>query len=267
VRGVVALVMAAVVALVPAVAGARRIAVLEFRSGATGVPGVGARLAKILSGKTSHEIQDPADARRKNPRVDEAIAKCGGEPACVARVGKELGADEVLLVGVSELGDLILAIQRVDAQGKVLGRVADALPPETNPDDAALEGYLKRLMPASDFLRYGTIRVESNVTGALVEIGGKPRGLTPIKPLRVEAPITLDVRVSKSGFGDFTARVEVPPDGTVAVHPVLGRLTSTAWYGRWWVWAIAGGVAVTAVAVGFALTDEGPSSVPVIVEF
>lgn len=277
-KPVLALVMAVAVVLAPLRAAAkektggkrarRTVAVVEYRAGATGAPDLGMRLALILRNGTAHEIIDPDDARRiAGAKIDEQVARCGGEPECIAGLGRKLGADEVVLVGVSEFGDLILALQLVEAKnGRVVARVADSLPPDAEPDDDTLEGYLKRLLPPSDFLRYGTIRVKTNVKGASVAVNGKPTGKTPLDPIVLPAPSTVDVRVSKKGYVDFTARIDVLPEGSVEVNPVLQRRESGAWYGRWWVWAIAGVVVVGAVGTTVLLTQDEPDSVGVIVE-
>ncbi len=244
----------------------RTIAVLEYRSGAVGAAEVGGRLAALLRTDTSHEIIDPDDARRVNPKVDETVAKCGGEPECIAGIGRKLGADEVLLVGVTEIGDLILAIQRVDTRGgKVVGRVADSLAADVEPEDATLEGYLKRLLPPADFLRYGTIRVNASVKGATVLVNGTSRGVTPLDPLTVEAPATLDLRVAKSGYEDFKARIDVVPEGTVEVTPVLVKRAGP-WYSKWWIWAV-GGALVAGGVTAVILAQPEPSSVPVIIDW
>jgi hypothetical protein len=247
----------------------RSIAVLEFRGGSTGAHGVGPRVVSILRKRTSHPLIDADEARRLfGPRIDEAVAKCSGEAACIGGIGKKLGSDAVLLVGVSELGDLILALQLVDsASGKVEARVADSLPRGSEPDDAALEGYLRRLLPAADFLRWGTLRIDANVAGADVTLGGAAHGQTPVPPIPVQAPQTVDLRVSKEGYLDFSARIDVGPDATVEVRPVLTPRPGSAWYEKWWVWAIAGAVVAGGVTTAVIVTQPAPKTVPVDVHF
>ncbi len=259
---------AALLCLWHGLAQARSIAVLEFRAGAAGASSIGQRAAAILRKRTSSTIVDPDDARRAVPKIDEMVARCSGQPTCVGELGRRLGVDEVVLVGVSELGDLILAFQRVDSKaGAVLGRVADSVPRDAEPDDAALEGYLRRLLPREDFLRWGTLRIASDVAGAEVTLGGKRQGATPVEPIPVLAPATVDLRVSKAGYTDFSARIDVLPDATVEVRPVLQRRTGTSWYERPWVWAIAGAVVAGGVATAIVLAQPDGDSVPVDVRF
>lgn len=247
----------------------RSIAVLEFRGGATGAKNVGQRMAAILRRRTSHLITDGDDARRLvGVKIDDAVARCGGAPACIGAIGKKLGVDTVLLVGVSELGDLILALQLIDsAAGKVEARVADSLPRDTDPNDDALEGYLRRIFPPAEFLRWGTLRIQSDVAGADVAVGGTSHGQTPLEPILVPAPSKIDLRVSKSGYIDFSASIDVNPDATVEVRPILTPQPGSAWYEKWWVWAIVGGVVAGGVTTAIILTQPESQNVPIDIRF
>jgi hypothetical protein len=247
----------------------RSIAVLEFRAGATGARRIGPRAAAILRRLTSHAIMDGDDARRAGgARVDQELAACAGKAGCIAAIGARLGVDEVIVVGVSELGDLILALQRVDSRsGEVLARIADSLPREREPDDDAVEQYLRRLLPREDFLRWGTLRIASDVAGAEVRIGGEPKGTTPIAPIPLLAPATVDLRVHKEGHTEFRARIDVLPDATVEVRPVLTRRPGSSWYEKPWVWAIAGAVVAGGVATAVILAQPDANTVPIDVRF
>jgi hypothetical protein len=187
----------------------------------------------------------------------------------VAQLGQRLNVDLVLLVGVSDLGDTILAFQLVSSRtGDVVGRVADSRPKHDEPDDLALDGYLKRLLPKEDFLRWGTLRIDANVSGAAVEINGKQSGVTPLEPVRLPAPLRIDLRVSKSGYEDFSARLVIQPDYESEVRPVLvQRGGEGAWYTKAWVWGIAAAVVAGSVAT-YLIVSQGPAtSVPVTGHF
>jgi hypothetical protein len=200
--------------------------------------------------------------------VDDELARCAGEPACIGRIGARLKADEVLLVGISALGDLIVALQIVEVRtGKVRARANESLAADAEPDDNRIEAYARRLLPRTTFRRFGVIRVAADVDGADVEIGAIPRGHTPLDPVVVEAPQRYDVRVRKPGYQDFTAAIDVPPDATVEVRPLMSRRADavTPWYGKWWVWAIAGTVVTGAVVGTVVLTQEDPTTAGVVV--
>ncbi|MCA9678000.1 MAG: PEGA domain-containing protein [Kofleriaceae bacterium] len=242
----------------------RKVAVLEYRAGSTALPGLDRRIAGLLKQQTSLTVIDADEARKDyGARLDAAVVDCGGEPACIAKIGAKVGAREVVLVGVSEFGDVILTLQRIDVRrGKVAVRIAEALAEDASPDDAALVGYLRRVMPENDFLRFGTIKVTANLAGAQVFLGKDPKGKTPIAPLRVHAPATYQIRLTKDGYVPFTARVQVPPDGDIEVDARLTREGGGAWYTRWWVAAIAGVVIAGGVGAGYLLTREPPTAVP-----
>jgi len=83
----------------------------------------------------------------------------------------------------------------------------------------------------------------------------------------VPAPSTVDLRVSKDGFVDFRARIDVVPDGAVEVRPVLTPRPGSAWYEHWWVWAIAGVVVAGGVTTAVVLAQPAPKTVPIDVHF
>ena len=244
----------------------RAVAVLEYRSGSAEIRDAAERVAKILAKRTSLEVLDPDQSRQRyGSNLDGRIAECAGAADCIAKIGRKLQAREILLIGVSQFGDVILTLQRIDSgKGEVVSRIAEALAPDTQPSEKQLLRYLERVMPRGDFLRFGTIRIEANLAGATVIIGTEKRGQTPIKPVRVRAPASYDIRLTKDGYVPFKASVEVPPDAEVKVNPVLQLRGAggKAWYQRWWVWAIAGSVVVgTATAVALASGDGNQVSV------
>ena len=246
----------------------RRVAVLEFRAGSAELPNVHQQMADILRKATSLNVIDVTAARRiYGDNLDRDIVRCAGNARCVAKMGVKLKASEVLLVGVSEFGDVILTLQRIRIRGgKVEGRIAEAMAPGANPDAKAVRAYLERVMPESDFLRYGTIRLQANVIGAKVDIDGHARGLTPLDPIRLPAPATYLIRVTKPGYVPFRIRVHVPPDAGVDVQTTLTpRGGGQAWYKKWWVAAIAGTVVVGAATATVMVTRGAPTTSPVTI--
>lgn len=240
----------------------RAVAVLAFRAGASELPGIDRNLAELLRTKTSLAILDMNDARRRyGDALDGDVVSCAGDHACIAGIGRELQADEILLVGISRFGDVILTLQRIDVKRRaVSARIAEALPPGAAPDADALLAYLRRVMPRSDFLRFGVIRIQANLRGAAVLVGGKPRGHTPIEPLRVPAPDRYDIRVTKDGYVPFTAATSVPPDSEVLVRAVLSP-REKPWYKRWWVWTAVGVAAAAGTTATILITDDQRLSV------
>jgi hypothetical protein len=244
----------------------RSVAVLEFRGGSSALPSIAAQVSGILRARTSLTIVDDDDARaRFGPALDQRVAECRGDGGCVARLGGRLEVDEVLLIGVSEFGDVILTMQRIRVKdSRVAGRVAEALAPGSAPAHAAVLGYLRRVLPRSDFVRFGILRIDANVAGARVIVGAVDRGATPIDPLRLPAPATYDIAVDKKGFVGFRATVDVPPNAIVKVRPTLSPKRN-AWYEKWWVAALAGTAAVGVVTLGVLASRDNPDEAPVTI--
>jgi hypothetical protein len=245
----------------------RKVIVLEYRAGSSALPGIAARVVAALARQTSLQVLGQDQARAVyGDHLDQVLVKCGGEAACVARIGQKTDAAEVILVGVSELGDVILTMQRIDVASRaVSSRVADSLAAGAAPSDAQISEYATRLLPPSDFLRFGVIDIVADLTGAAVTVSGEPRGITPIEALRLRAPASYEIRVDKAGYLPFTTRVALPPDGEVKVFAQLSRRGGeVAWYQHWYVLAAASAVVVGAggTAIYFGTRDTGGPSAP-----
>ncbi|HUJ60046.1 MAG TPA: PEGA domain-containing protein [Kofleriaceae bacterium] len=232
----------------------RKVIVLEYRASSSALPGIARRLVDVLAKQTSLAVLGPDQTRAiYGEHLGQAIVRCGGEAECIAQIGQKVGAAEVVLVGVSELGDVILTMQRIDvASHAVETRIADSIPAGTTPSDQQIDQYLSRLMPPSDFLRFGVIDVIASQAGARVTIGGQKRGATPIQPVKLRAPALYDVRVEKDGFVPFTTKVQLPPDATFRVNATLQRPGGgAAWWQHWYVITaaalIVGGAAGTTI--------------------
>lgn len=255
----------------PAAARPRSIAVLEYRAGVTSAANLAESVAGAIERLTSNRVIAPADARRVlGAAVDESVARCKGQAACIARIGKRLGCSEVVLVGISQLGDLIIAIQRISVRrGRTISRLADSLRTTSSVPDDAVARYVKRLLPPGDFKRFGRIVVRTGGEGDEVFIDERPRGRTPVPPLRVPAPGRYSLQVTRPGHTDFVASLDVLPNATVEVKATLTPLNaSLQWYERWWVWAIVGGVvAGTATAIAAVSLSRQPDSVPAVIQF
>ena len=193
--------------------------------------------------------------------LEQAIVACAGEAECIAKIGAKVGAHEVLLVGISELGDVILTMQRIDvASHTVEARIADSLATGATPNDDQIGYYLAKLLPPGDFLRFGVIDIISSQAGALVTIGGEKRGKTPIQPLKLHAPASYDDPRREGRLHAVrdedraAARRRAPGRG----EPVEAR-RGTAWYAHWYVLAL-GGVIVAGAAGGDDLLRDAPAA-------
>lgn len=239
----------------------RKTVVLEYRSGSSALQGIAKRVVAAIGKQTSLDVLGPDQARVVyGDRLDQVLVKCAGEAECIAGIGKRLAAAQVVLVGVSELGDVILTMQRIDvASRNVDARIADSLAEGATPTDAQVDAYLQKLLPPSDFMRYGVIDIVANLAGASVTVGGERRGETPIQPLKLPAPATYEIRVEKTGFQPYRTKVALPPDGEIKVEANLSRPGGgTAWYQHWYVVAGLGLVVAGAggTAIYFATRDS-----------
>jgi hypothetical protein len=242
----------------------RKVVVLEYRAGSAALAGIADRVATRIGNLTSLRVIDPDAARQKIDGLDAAVVRCSGEAACLASIGGKLAVDEVIVVGVSELGDVILTLQRIGVREKsVSSRIAESLAADEKPSDAVIAKYLSRLLPPSDFVRFGMIKIVANLSGAIVKLGDEERGTTPVPPLKVPAPASYDIRVEKDGYVPFGASVAVPPDGEVEVRAQLTkRGGETRWYQKWWVLAIAGAAVVGASGAAIYVATRPGDTVP-----
>lgn len=240
----------------------RKVTVLEFRSGSSALQGMATRVVTALTKQTSLQVLGPDQTRViYGGELDGTLVKCAGEADCVAKIGQKVDAQEVILVGVSELGDVILTMQRIDVDSKqVSARIADSLAEGSTPTDAQVDSYLQKLLPPGDFKRFGVIEIVANLAGALVTIGGERKGLTPIEKLTLPAPAQYEIRIEKQGFVTYRTKVDLPPDGQLKVEAELSKRGETAWYQRWYVLAAAGVLVAGAAGTTIYFATKGDSS-------
>ncbi len=246
----------------------RKVIVLEYRSGSSALPGMASRMVTLVSKLTSLQVLGTDQVRViYGSDLDQALATCAGDASCLAQIGKKVGAVDVVLVAVSELGDVILTMQRIEVRrSEVVARIADSFATGAVPSDDQINGYLTRLLAPTDFMRYGTIEIVSNLPGAAVTVGGQPRGKTPIAPLKLPAPASYDVRLEATGYVPWVSRIALPADGEMRVVAEMSKQgTDGAWYGRWYV--LVGASVLIAGAAGtaiyFGTRTEVPDRVPV----
>jgi hypothetical protein len=261
----------------PPLSGTESVALFEYRNDVKQLADLPERLTQALTQNTSLTVINQQDARRRlGAGVDAEVARCDGETRCLSMVGRRLGAREVLLLAVSQLGDVVMALQRIDVGSqRVLGRYADSIVSGQTVDEARMLGWLQQLYPPETFKRYGQIRISTDVSGAQVYVNAKARGKTPLPaPLQVLAPGNYRLLIEKDKFVPFQASIRVMPDTLVEVTAPLPREgKESPWYRRWYVWAgiTAGVAAVVATGVAIRLATQQPppdmSTVPGTVTF
>ncbi|MFO0620139.1 MAG: PEGA domain-containing protein [Polyangia bacterium] len=253
------------------------VVVFEYRNDVKALSDLPERLVLALSQNTSLRVVNLTEARRRlGPGIDADVARCDGETRCLSIVGQKLGVREVLLLAVSQLGDVVLAVQRISvADQKVIGRYADSLVGGQAIEEARILSWLQQLYPPDTFKRYGQIQISANIDGAQIYVNSKASGSTPLTdPLRVLAPGNYRILVEKTKHLPFQAAISVMPDTTVEVSATLvSEQRQTPWYRRWYVWtgiiAGVGAVAATAVAVklGTDIPPPDTTQLPGVVVF
>lgn len=247
---------------------ATQVAVLEYRSGVSEQPDFANRVVELLRSKSMAKVLSPQDCRRMlGSGTDAMVVECKENATCFAKIGRQLGVDEVLLIGMTEFGTVLLNLSRIHiAKAQTLASVdMDIQLGETVPK-LRIYQLLRKLYPDDFFRRYGTLEVTSNEKGAAVKLGDRLMGRTPLDPLQLEAPREYAITVSKPGFVPFTATVDLVPNARLRLDARLSleaKTISRAWYTRWWVITLAASAVITASAVLWWYTATPPSEVSV----
>jgi len=109
----------------------------------------------------------------------------------------------------------------------------------------------------------GTLRVDSVPSGAALHVdGGSPIATTPTPNLAIAAG-THRLTLAKPGYVALEAPLEVRATGvTYARYELIAERADRPVYRRWWLWAAAGAVAITAAGLTYALTRDGDARLP-----
>ncbi|MEZ4403481.1 MAG: PEGA domain-containing protein [Kofleriaceae bacterium] len=242
--------------------------------------GIDAELVGRLEALFRMELDRLATAPMPSRReVDAAVAgnaalgRCGGEDACVAALGKQLGVDVVLTGSVAAMGDnYVLNIKAVDvAKATQLRRIATD-PLRGSPDELieAIRVTAYKLL-APDQL-YGSVVVLTDLLGAQVTLDGRSVGVTPLTaPMTKLALGEHTLKVTARGYSPFEEPVTVrfqkatrvvvrltvaPGDPAGVAAPLRVDRPARPWYSSTWAYLGAGVVAVAAgLAIGYAATQ------------
>jgi hypothetical protein len=161
-------------------------------------------------------------------RSDAETAACIESPACLGRVGVELGVTEVIAgtlarrMGTSDELVWAFAIQRLDVRtGEMLGRVFR----EVNGDFGQLLHAIEESFPEIyvTLVRPGRLLLSANVVGAEIELDGASMGRYEGSPLRREIiePGHHVVRVRASGYRELTRDIEIEAGATLVIEAAL----------------------------------------------
>lgn len=105
----------------------------------------------------------------------------------------------------------------------------------------------------------GTMHVSASPADSLVRVEGVDVGLAPIDVTR--PPGIYRISVSRAGYTNFQNDITLSPgeEANVRAHLEVERVPLTK---RWWFWATAAGVLVTAAVVTYAVTRPTPEPAP-----
>lgn len=217
--------MRAIVALalvVPSVAlGDRvRVAVAPVTSLTEGTTSTAALEQLIEAGVAGVPDRDVVSAQtvrqllRKAKRRD--LESCEGDAACLAELGKAVGAGVVVSGEASGFADgLVVYLKAVDvARGEEIGTttLVTAARPAGPPAASAARAQVARaaayrLLAPRDYT--GTLVLRVDVAGATIFVDGQAVGTAPIAPL--DLPVgTHALRVTHPTYRDFVRFVDVP---------------------------------------------------------
>jgi hypothetical protein len=148
---------------------------------------------------------------RKAKRRD--LESCEGDAACLAELGKTVGAAVVVSGEASGFADgLVVYLKAVDvARGEEIGTttlVAPARPAAATPASTqAARAAAYRLLAPKDYA--GTLVLRVDVAGATVFVDGQAVGTAPIAPLTLPVG-THALRVTHPTYRDFVRFVDIP---------------------------------------------------------
>ncbi len=202
---------------------------------------------------------------------------CEGELACLAELGKLLGADLVVAGEAGGLGDVqVVYLELVDVATAKGVRSTTLEVGNTNEGGAAGAAY--RLLAPDQYT--GEMTLELDVAGASVYVDGKKLGkATAGKPIAF-AVGTHALRVTHPEYHDFVRFVDISFRGDTTVEvsmkqfPITeteltgtgtkgprGKITyiddPTPWYRKWWAIAAFSGILVVGAAATAGVIADG----------
>jgi hypothetical protein len=210
------------------------------------------------------------------PQVADAIKRakksqlkaCEGDAACLAELGKLVGAQVVIAGQVGGLGESkVVYVVAIDV-GSAKELRSTTLQIGANPDPAAATGAVIRLLDPDRYR--GTLHFAIDVSGATIYVNGSKVALSARGELALPVG-TQAVRITHPQYRDFVRFVDVPFGKTTEVpvalkqYPVVERdiqgnpinrdkieYIQPPLYRRWYVTAPAavGLLIITAIIVG-----------------
>ncbi len=257
----------------PAATSSHRIAVLGFDALGMDDEKV-ARLEALFRMELERLAGGPGPSRRDIARSlhGTRLARCAGETACLAAIGKRLGVAQVVSGNVAALGDsYVVNIKVVDAASAAELRRIASDPLRGNPDELidSVRVAAYRLLAPERLL--GAVSVLADISGAQVVLDGRAVGRTPLARPIDRLPLgTHRLEVRAPGYSTFSETVQVrfqkttrvlvrlvvdPNASLVRRVPRTPRPAPRRWYQSPW-FLVGAGVAAVVVGgvVGYSLS-------------
>jgi hypothetical protein len=204
---------------------------------------------------------------------------CENDTACIAELGKLVGADLVVTGEAGGLGDVqVVYLELVDVEKAKEVRSTTLEANDASGGGAAGAAY--RLLAPDQYTGTTTLNVDAK--GATFYVDGKKLGKS--KAAGAQAPLTLSVgthalRVTHPDYRDFVRFVDVgfhgdtPIDVKLQEFPIISTQVEgpknepksnityvdhpTKWYRKWWAIATFSGVVAISAAATFGLIADG----------
>ena len=208
-----------------------------------------------------------------------ALRACDGDAACLAELGKLVGADWVVYGEVGGLGDVqVVYLQLIDVAGSRELRSTTLEASAGDDPEGGARGAAVRLVAPERFV--GSVAVTVDVAGAAIYVDGKRLARSPAPALQLPVG-THALRVTHPEFRDFVRFVDVPFDRAADVQVGLQgfgvverdlqsntgaavrrdytqtSIDEPAWYRRWWAIAGFGAILVTGAAITAGVLADG----------
>jgi hypothetical protein len=211
--------------------------------------------------------------RALDGKVGGILRRCGKQIDCRLKVGMLLGAQLLVTGTVKAMGDgALVDLEFLDVgSGKVVGKVSRTLSGTRVRKAAVFEAILTEVLFPERLV--GQLDIFLSPPGGSVFLDGQLRvkSAGPQLHLKDVPAGQHTLRIERQGHQDFYAIVQIPFQGTTKLNIKMrkslsaGRepavmlpeesaeVSSTPWYGHWWLWTAVGvllvGGTVTAVVL------------------
>jgi hypothetical protein len=228
-----------------------------------------------VPGVTMISDRDLRAAIKKAKRKD--LEACESNDACLAELGKLVGAEVVVAGDVGELsGGLVAYLMAVEvATGKELGSTTAVLSGDKAARTSEARAAAYRLLSPGAYV--GKLALSIDVNGAVIYLDGKQLGRSPQAPIAASVG-THALRVTHEQYRDFVRFIDVRFDATTKLDvnlkqfPVVtdrmvenahgplvasGPVRPRPWYRKGWAVAAFGTVVLVATIVTVSLVSTG----------